>query len=184
MLNGLSQRQYDIFFSYDKSQSNEVLKFYRSIRNAGTRCCLDQYSNNRRGGESVFDESISGIRESRIFVFFDSPDYRKSLRCRVELAVAIEQNIPIVNLALFNFPSEEDNSETSTTPTSNQPIPSSIISNEQLRNSTFEQLESYNPSRYLRFDIDDSAINDLFAKENEHKLNEILDGIHELIANS
>lgn len=182
MLNGLSQKEYDIFFSYDKSQSNEVLRFYRSIRNAGTKCCLDQYSNNRRGGESVFDESISGIRQSRIFLFFESPDYRKTLRCRVELAIAIEQNMPIVNLALFNFPSEDENSTTSTTP--NQPIPSSIISNENLRNFTFEQLESYNPSRYLRFDIDDSAINDLFAKENEHKLNEILDGIHELIANS
>lgn len=148
------KKDYDIFISYHKAQSSEVFKFYRAIRNSGARCWFDQYSGRTH---NVFDESLTGIHNSRLFLFFESSEYTKSLRCRVELAIAIEQKMPIIN---FAFNSAE------------------IISN--LNNLLFTQLSSRTKG-YLKIDIVKEHVDELFNKVNEDKMKRILNDIDNMM---
>ena len=47
-----------------------------------------------------FDDSISALRNSYLFVCFTSKEYMKNIKCRMEFYIAVEQKINIVNLKM------------------------------------------------------------------------------------
>lgn len=177
------QKSYDIFLSYHKHQSNEVFKFYRALRNTNMRCWLDQVGSKR--SQSAYDESMSAIRDSQLFMFFDTQKFRNSLQCRVELAIALEQNMPIANITLLK-PIDLDD-ESSSSCDSSPPPPQTADSYPALsyKNTCFEEFDSRNLAnarRYLKIELGFNEINDLVSnKASEHKLKEILDRINDAL---
>ncbi|RMZ95693.1 hypothetical protein BpHYR1_026942 [Brachionus plicatilis] len=96
---------YDIFISYHKDQINEVQRFCTRFRQSGIRLWCHQISNNSL--INVFDDSLTALTHSFLFVCFMSKSYKNSLKCKAELMTAQEQKIQIV-LFLFDDLSEKD----------------------------------------------------------------------------
>jgi hypothetical protein len=71
--------------------------------------CKNLLNSSKKYGSDIFDRSIDALRESYLFVCFFSQDYNRSCYCRAELALAIEQNMSILNV-IIDGTSLNDNS--------------------------------------------------------------------------
>jgi hypothetical protein len=91
------QSYYDIFLSYHSDQSNEVRRLYKILKSYGFRIWLNDNCSNQFG-QNIFDESLTALRKSFIFLLIHSESYSESIKCRVELRIALEQKLSIVNL--------------------------------------------------------------------------------------
>lgn len=142
----LRKKPYDVYISYHKEQTDVVQKLYKQMRDYGMRIWLDQYS---KKGANSFDDSISGITSSNLFMCFESVEFKNSIKCRVELGIAIEQKLPIVNVIAENQA-------------------------ENPRDYLFSQLKTY--ANYLRVDLTTEP--DIFNKGSHERLNELLQEIY------
>lgn len=95
----------DVFISYHKNQINEVQRFCCRFRKSGIKIWCDQICNKPK--INIFDDSLSALTNSYLFVCFFSKIYAKSLKCKTELMVAQEQKIQIVLFVLDDIDTED-----------------------------------------------------------------------------
>lgn len=94
-------KYYDLFISYHPAQLFEVERVCRILRSHSLRVWFDQECMHDR--LNSFDESYEAMQNSFVFVCFSSKNYDKSVRCRTEFSIAVEQKMDIVDLRLESF---------------------------------------------------------------------------------
>jgi hypothetical protein len=95
---------YDLYISYNPAQINQVKQICKLFEDNKFRIWFIKFeifdSNN---DFEIFDEmNIYALESSCIFVCFPSNEYKKSLKNRIEYAMAIEQDMKIISLDLSN----------------------------------------------------------------------------------
>jgi len=95
----------DIFISYCWANKEQVYKIKQDLVATGFSVWLD--IDEMQGGKWLYDEIVSGISNSSIFLSFCSPEYVESRNCGIEVSLAGDWRkniIPIMVKKLEQWP--------------------------------------------------------------------------------
>jgi hypothetical protein len=157
----LKHKYHDIYLSYHKSQLNKCERIYTIFKSSGFRVWFDRNFLDKHGANG-FDDPVSAIRRSVLFVMVQSREYIRSLKCRVELLTALEQRHCVINMI---HDEEEDVTQT-------ELVKSLIISNNGLK--------QYHEFRFNDMDLDKCSTM-LLEKVTSEKLHQAVQNLHGLI---
>jgi hypothetical protein len=158
----LKHKYFDIYLSYHRTEVNKCERIYTIFKSNGFRVWFDRNFLDKHGANQ-FDDPLSAIRKSVLFVMVQSREYIRSLKCRVELLTALEQKHCIINMI---HEEEED-------PVQTEQVKNLITSNNNL-------------SKYLEFKFSDSDLDKCSTMLLEHssseRLQRAVENLHKLIS--
>ncbi len=98
-------KPFDLYISYNQAQRVQVEHICQQFKFFNLRIWYDQ-DNLSDDQANEFDENIQALQSSLIFVCFPSEEYKKNVKNRTELSIAIEQEMRIVcfNLEDYTIP--------------------------------------------------------------------------------
>lgn len=89
----LKDTTYDLYISYHSAQKTKVDYCCKLFRNANLKLFCDKDLNNL---PNKFEQNLTKLQSSFIFVCFLSKEYQKCIKNRIEFSVAVEQNVKII----------------------------------------------------------------------------------------
>ena len=91
---------FDIYISYHPAQRIQVEHICQQFKKFNLRIWYDK--DLIADTENEFDENVHALQTSFLFVCFPSEEYKKNLKNRMELSIALEQEMKIISLNLEN----------------------------------------------------------------------------------
>ena len=102
---GIKQYKYDVFFCYSRQDSQIVRRIYRYLVNAGYRCWLDK---DVIAADNLVEQIKETIRESKIFLFFNSQYSYKSEWVGYEIRDALSHEKEIIPVLIDDSPIRQE----------------------------------------------------------------------------